>query len=281
MKPGSYEGLWRRFQLWQISRRKPKKSTFAAQAVWDEAKFDGREFSADAFVEHCKTLDLSGKYDIVVAHHSVTGEYTSISLAQVARNWWAYYRQTKGWSGAPHGIIATRGVAILNALEYDGIHVSGHNSRSRGAEMLGNFTSVMPNATLYSNAVKWFAGVLYAGRLEIGALHYHREYNSTACPGATFIKNWAKFKTDVEVKLQQIKESVTPSAPWLDADWIVAMVPTIVPERDHNVVLFALDHKLGAAIPNAYVEHGNEEAWAFSNGIVVRNAEGEYRIIDW
>jgi len=194
-------------------------------SIYDEPKFDGRVFSQTEFIAYCRALrkaDALLPVQTVVVHHSATAEssYGGQSLAQVLRNWWNYYRKTKGWSGGPHGVIMSRdpGIGILNSLTMDGIHCSGNNANSRGGEIVGNFTSVLPTGKLLENAVVFFAGTLYAGKMTIDALRYHRQYGGTACPGNKLVANWAWFRGLVEAKLREIAETEPPDPPLPDGD---------------------------------------------------------------
>lgn len=188
----------------------------STRGIYDEPKFDGRAMTPTQWIAYCRELrskDALKPVQTVVVHHSVTSEYTTITIEQVMRNWWSYYRQTKGWSGAPHGAVFSRGIGLLNIMTADGIHCAGNNVNSRGFEIMGNFTSVLPAGALLDNAVLVFAGCLYAGKMGMDALKMHREYGGTACPGNKLAANWTWFKGLVEVKWKWFYESENPPPP--------------------------------------------------------------------
>lgn len=187
-------------------------------SIYDEAKFDGREMDAATWLAYCKELrnrDALLPVQTVVTHHSATSEssYAGYSIPTVMRNWWSYYRLNRGWSGGPHVAVFSRGIGLLNNMEYDGIHCSGNNTNSRGFEIVGNFTSVLPTGALLDNAVAVAAGMLYAGKMTMTALKYHRQYGGTACPGNKMVANWAWFSGLVEVKLQALWDADDPPKP--------------------------------------------------------------------
>lgn len=209
-------------EAWQKTQSRPLRNLTAAAAtdIYSEAKFDGRVMSQAEFIAYCRELRAEDKLlpvQYVIVHHSATSEssYASQTLAQILRNWWNYYRRTKGWSGGPHGVIMSRepGIGLLNSLLYDGVHCAGGNTNTRGGEIMGNFTSVLPSGHLLDNAVVFFAGVLYAGKMQIGALKYHRMYGGTACPGNKLVANWEWFKGLVGAKLDEIAAGDQPPEP--------------------------------------------------------------------
>jgi len=211
-----------RVEAWQKTHFRPLRNLAAAAAtdIYSEAKFDGRVMSQEQFIAYCRELRAGDKLlpvQTVVVHHTATAEssYVNQTLTQTLRNFWNYYRRTKGWSGGPHSLIMSRepGIGLLNSLLYDGIHCAGNNTNSRGGEVCGNFTSVLPSGHLLDNAVVFFAGTLYAGKMTIDALKYHRMYGGTACPGNKLVANWAWFKGLVSAKLDEIIASETPPDP--------------------------------------------------------------------
>lgn len=214
-----------RVEAWQKSHLRPLRNLVAAAAtdIYSEPKFDGRVMSQEQFIAYCRELRAGDKLlpvQTVVVHHTATAEssYINQTLAQTLRNFWSYYRRTKGWSGGPHALIMSRepGIGLLNSLLYDGIHCAGNNTNSRGGEICGNFTSVLPAGHLLDNAVIFFAGTLYAGKMTIDALKYHRMYGGTACPGNMLAKNWQWFKDLVAAKWQWFYDTEEPVAPTLE-----------------------------------------------------------------
>ncbi len=199
---------------WRRSRARQSAAVMVRAAP--DSQFDGRAMTPEQWIAYCRELraaDALLSVQTVVVHHSVTSEYTSLTIEKVMSNWWAYYTRTKGWKGAPHGAIFSRGIGLLNVMTADGIHCAGNNVNSRGFEIMGNFTSVLPSGQLLDNAVLVFAGCLYAGKMGIDALHMHREYSATACPGNKLAANWAWFKGLVEAKWKWFYDTEEPEQP--------------------------------------------------------------------
>lgn len=104
-----------------------------------------------------------------------------------------YFRNDRGWSGAPHFFIADDLIWVFNPLDKPGVHSPSWNSRSIGIEMVADFDREdddsgaglkVRNNTIFVTAVLCEA----FGLDPHAAIKLHREDPKTthACPGKDF-----------------------------------------------------------------------------------------------
>lgn len=222
--------------IFQVGSSDPRWSPFDPTPIWprildnyvEEAApvitpiftIDGRQMSAAAFLQYVDTLPLKGKYNMVFIHH------TAIPNEQQwdSSGGWEYRKQQMneyyatvpiwydasgvkhvGWDAGPHLFVDQVGIGLFTPLTQDGVGVYNHNTRTRHIEIVGDFTSHLPDGARLSNAVTAAAALLKAGGLTIDALHYHREFQSnTSCPGDLMVARWGWFKGLVAAKLKEL-----------------------------------------------------------------------------
>jgi len=213
-------------------------------------KIDGRQMKQAEFTAHINSLDLKGKYDKVFIHHTASPDETTWD----AHNGWVYWKQalidfygTKiwfdaqgvkhvGWEAGPHLFVDQVGIGLFTPVTQDGVGVVGNNTRTRHIEIVGNFTTRLPDGDRLQNAIHAAALLLKAGGLNTDALRYHREFQKdTSCPGDKLVANWSWFKGLVAAKLAALNApSTTDIEAALGAEMqkhIVPLNPTAALER--------------------------------------------------
>lgn len=170
-----------------------------------EFKFDGRKLDLASFKAYAESLNLAGKYNRVTMHHT---EEPDEALWDQWGGWdyWRFSMRNAyigyGWDSGPHTFIRKGVLGIFTPLDVDGIGVSDNNRRNRHIEIVGDFTSHLPDKESLESAV-WAAAVLLkAAGLPITALSYHRaEKAEKSCPGDEFVKYWGLFVGSVQLLL--------------------------------------------------------------------------------
>jgi hypothetical protein len=117
--------------------------------------------------------------DSIVLHHS--GVSASVGAARIAR----YQVEKKGWPGIGfHYFIYDDGrIAQTQPLEISSKHAGGVNATSVGICLAGNFTDQPPIEAQLLSTSQLTAWLLQELDLPIEAIHPHKDYVVTACPG--------------------------------------------------------------------------------------------------
>lgn len=167
--------------------------------------FDGRQMSRAEFRAHAESLNLAGTYDKVIIHHTAAPDEATWDQWGGWNYWKWSMRNTYaswGWYAGPHNFADQMGIGLFTPLNQDGIGVSDNNRRTRHIEIVGNFTSHLPDGKRLDNAVWCAAVMLKAAGLGIDRLTYHKAVrDEKECPGAALIANWAWFKGLVKAQL--------------------------------------------------------------------------------
>ena len=121
------------------------------------------------------TRDMA-KVNAVVIHHSA-------SRGQTIRNLAEYHVAVRGWNGIGyHFAVGWDGMVYqMNDVERRTNHAQGHNSRTIGVVLVGNYDLIHPSPAMVGSAAYL---VRYLGRV-YGArtVFFHRDLKATACPG--------------------------------------------------------------------------------------------------
>lgn len=100
-------------------------------------------------------------------------------------------RVHRGWSAGPSTFATPYGIRIFWDLREQDISVTGHNSFSRGLEMVGDYTSHLPEGVILEGTLEWFAAMCYKFRLNpYKDIYLHRDLEQTACPGYAVTRGW-------------------------------------------------------------------------------------------
>jgi len=124
----------------------------------------------------------------IVVHHSA-------SIGQAAKDYARYHVQSKGWPGIGyHFVIEINGDIIqANPLVNVSYNVSGHNTRSIGICLSGDFTKQEPSSQQLKS-LKNLIGHLRRELPQKLEVFGHKDYGQTSCPGPALYKHLDKFK---------------------------------------------------------------------------------------
>ena len=124
----------------------------------------------------------------IVVHHSA-------SIGQRAEDYARYHVQSKGWPGIGyHFVIEVNGDIIqANPLTNVSYNVSGHNTRSIGICLSGDFTKQEPSSQQLKSLKNLIAHLRrqLPQQLEVFG---HKDYGQTSCPGPNLEKHLHKFQ---------------------------------------------------------------------------------------
>jgi N-acetyl-anhydromuramyl-L-alanine amidase AmpD len=128
--------------------------------------------------DHYPTRERS-QIDSIVLHHS--GVPASVGAARIAR----YQVERQGWPGVGfHYFIYDDGrIEQTQPLEVISKHAGGANANSIGTCLAGNFTDQPPTDAQLLSTSQLTAWLLQELNLPIEAIHPHKDYVVTACPG--------------------------------------------------------------------------------------------------
>jgi hypothetical protein len=167
--------------------------------------FDGRQMNQADFRKYAEGLNLAGTYDWVIMHHSEDPDEALWDQWGGWNYWKGSMRNTYaswGWDRGPHTFVDQVGIGLFTPLNQDGIGVTDNNRQTRHIEIVGNFTSHLPDGKRLDNAVWCAAVMLKAAGLGIDRLTYHKAVrDEKECPGAMLIANWAWFRGLVKSQL--------------------------------------------------------------------------------
>ena len=119
--------------------------------------------------------------DALVVHHAVTPEWTGVQAPRGIQQ----IHLDMGWATIGYTLVATQAGEIYSArpLAREGAHTRGHNRSVHAVCVAGNFDQHTPTDECL-DALAW----LFAHGRTRGwwgdVLRGHRDYGSTACPGA-------------------------------------------------------------------------------------------------
>jgi N-acetyl-anhydromuramyl-L-alanine amidase AmpD len=115
----------------------------------------------------------------IVLHHS--GVSASVGAARIAK----YQVERQGWPGIGfHYFVSDDGrIEQTQALETISKHAGGVNATSIGICLAGNFTDQPPTDAQLLSTGQLTAWLLQELDLPIEAIHPHKDYVATACPG--------------------------------------------------------------------------------------------------
>lgn len=155
---------------------------------------------------------IPAKQDDVWLHHGASGT-SSIRTARA----YARYHLSKGWAGIGYSWLIAEGKVLEGrGPGRAGAHTSGHNARSYGICMVGNY-SLYPPSAADVDALVWLlqhghdSGWFTYGKLSGG----HRDVGNTTCPGDSLYSMIATINRKVD---EGVSEMSTPSQRNIDDD---------------------------------------------------------------
>jgi N-acetyl-anhydromuramyl-L-alanine amidase AmpD len=183
--------------------------------------------------------------DRIVLHHSAVP--ASVGAARIAK----YQVERKGWPGIGfHYFIHDDGrIEQTQPLEIISKHASGVNDTSVGICLAGNFTDQPPTDAQSLSTGQLTAWLLQELDLPIEAIHPHKDYVVTACPG----DQWDSGVKWGEQLLRQVQDALAGAGP-------VATTPAGKP-MGHYVLLWQ-----------------TPDAWAKEDYLGAQNYIGRFRV---
>lgn len=187
----------------------------------------------------------------VIVHHFFSPwakEYRGRKTWQGVEN---YHVQARGFSDIGYDVGVwqeetwllrdTDGSGFRGHLRAGGAHCIGHNHKSLGIVLAGNFDEEDPRNWGYDTLVWAIAEFLKARDLPVGSIHFHREFANKTCPGTRM--NLTGLRGDVAEVLgrpaEQPVADVVPGVPRLrvvvGSDAIDEALPKL--EEGHLYVL--------------------------------------------
>jgi len=133
---------------------------------------------------HTRSLDQINQ---IVVHHSA-------SINQSAKDYAHYHVFSKGWPGIGyHYVIEKDGTIVwCNLLTTVSWNVSGHNTRSIGICLSGDFTKEQPTTAQLKNLKKLIKHLRKQLPQHLPVTG-HKDYGSTSCPGSHLYKHLSQF----------------------------------------------------------------------------------------
>jgi hypothetical protein len=165
------------------------------------------------YLEQEKSRALAGhRVEELILHHTwkpEAAEYRGGATWEAIR---AYHVQQRGFRDIGYHLGVAPGEAdrawLLRPLAMTGAHCRGHNSRSIGVVMVGNYDREDPELVL-PTAVKVLAACARTFGLAPAQIYFHRDFADKSCPG------WRVAREDVRqrVALCLGQPDLGPSAP--------------------------------------------------------------------
>ncbi|MEF2524706.1 peptidoglycan recognition protein family protein [Streptomyces sp. CS62] len=171
----------------------------------------GRAFAADAaapVIASCATwgarpssepvVVLANRPQRIIVHHTATANVTDYSQQRafaLARAIQTYHMDAQGWIDTGQHFTVSRGAFVMEgrhsslaelrggARQVRAAHCVGQNTVSIGIENEGTYTSEEPPAAQYAALADLCAYVCTQYGLPATAIHGHRDFNATSCPG--------------------------------------------------------------------------------------------------
>jgi N-acetyl-anhydromuramyl-L-alanine amidase AmpD len=145
----------------------------------------------------------------IVLHHSAVP--ASVGAAQIAK----YQVDKQGWPGIGfHYFVTDDGhLQQTQPLEVIAYHAGdANNPSSLGICLAGNFTDQPPSAAELAGTSQLVAWLLYKLNLPVEAIHAHKDYIATACPGNQW-DNGARWGDQFRQQVQDALAGVGAAAP--------------------------------------------------------------------
>lgn len=162
------------------------------------------------------TIQMVGPPTTIVIHHTFSANVTDYSRAaayDIARQiqQWHFDR---GWIDTGQHFTVSRGGFVLEGRHRTlegvdggkkqfplGAHSLSQNRTALGIENQGDYTATLPPAAQWDALVSLCAFLCQTYALAPSALHGHREYENTACPGDAFFARLPQLRSDVAARL--------------------------------------------------------------------------------
>ena len=171
----------------------------------------GKLISLEELEEHLRSLQgrfLGGSpVTEIILHHTwspTTVQYKGLATWEAIR---MYHMKERGWRDIGYHLgIGPRetGVWLLRPMTMTGGHCVGHNSKSIGIAMIGNFDSEDPQLCL-PQAIKVMAVCCRVLGLEPEDIYFHRDFANKTCPGTRIDR------ATVRAAVSQILKTETPA----------------------------------------------------------------------
>ncbi|UQX01891.1 peptidoglycan recognition family protein [Streptomyces sp. RerS4] len=185
----------------------------AAPGAWiaDCAMWGARRESAPPAV-------LATRPRSIVIHHTATANVADVTRERaftLARSIQRHHMVERGWSDTGQHFTVSRGGFVvegrhgsLAALRSGtsmvrGAHCTGHNDTSLGIETEGTYTGAAPPAAQYRALVELCARICHGYGLPPSAVHGHRDFNATQCPGDALHALLPRLREDVAAALSR------------------------------------------------------------------------------
>jgi N-acetyl-anhydromuramyl-L-alanine amidase AmpD len=162
---------------------------------------------------------LSNKPNKIVIHHTATGNSggtTKSSSYELARTIQGWHMDDNGWADSGQHFTVSRGGFIMEgrhtSLKHlkdgkgfvQGAHAPGANTDGIGIENQGTYTSATPPKELWDSLVSLCAYACKQYGIKPSAIHGHRDFSATACPGDAFYAKLPQLRKDVGAKLKKM-----------------------------------------------------------------------------
>ncbi|XP_041097925.1 N-acetylmuramoyl-L-alanine amidase-like isoform X2 [Polyodon spathula] len=138
-------------------------------------------------------------------HHTYQPGQPCTSFSQCAadmRSMQRFHQEDRGWDDIGYSFVAGSDGYLYEGRgwEWQGAHTKGHNSKGYGVSFIGDFTSVLPDASALALVRDNFAKCAVQGVRLVPdfIVHGHRQVVDTSCPGDALyseIMTWKHFKT--------------------------------------------------------------------------------------
>lgn len=150
----------------------------------------------------------------IIVHHTGDGVVfpANTNYAEKVRYYWDLHVNTNGWSDIGYNWLIDRNGVIYEGRGdgVQGAHFSGHNSRTMGVSMIGDFTLETPSASAINslkNLIAWEAtdknidvtGVSYhsSSNRTLNNISGHKDGGATSCPGTDLYSLLPSIRTSV------------------------------------------------------------------------------------
>lgn len=141
-------------------------------------------YEAVPIVDLRGTLPTAGEYPIRdLSRINATVVHHSASKGQTIRNLAEYHIAARGWQGIAYhyGIGWDGTIYQMNAVERRTNHAQGHNTRSIGVVLVGNYDLIRPSPEMVHSAA--YLCRYLSEQYHADTVLWHSETKVTACPG--------------------------------------------------------------------------------------------------
>lgn len=126
-------------------------------------------------------LEIRSETTFFIIHH-VGSTDTDVSAAQIHE-----WHLQNGWSGIGYHYVIRKNGSIERGRPRDdiGAHTYGHNKKSIGINLVGNFEYALPQQEQIESAAKLIAALchIYSISPDASTILGHKDLNATLCPG--------------------------------------------------------------------------------------------------